>query len=230
MLKNILIGFLCIFNLTFSYINIHPTSFDKRIDFQGSFQEYTLENNSSNPLMYRIYLEEHRDKKLSMKDYIDYYPKSLTLKPGESGTIKVHISSNCQIPKGEYFAILGIRELPVFLEKSQDKSNIKILTDLKLSLMGYGGDIYSDLKFKNLKLINKNQKIILGGSIENIGEKRGKYEIYLNDHFLGNLRILSKETLNLENLDFSSNEKILSKNKIKFLDYETKELKYEINL
>ncbi|MGL5314619.1 MAG: hypothetical protein ACRC92_15315, partial [Peptostreptococcaceae bacterium] len=88
-----------------------------------------------------------------------------------------------------------------------------ILTDLKLVLNGYAGDINPNLQFSNLNVdINKNT-ITLNGSVKNIGKRRGKYELYLDEYFLGNLRIHSNEKLDLNALDFKYSGEI--KNKLK---------------
>lgn len=222
--------FLLIYQSLFAYINIHPTTFDKRIDFEGSYEEYTLVNTSNNPIMYRIYTEKDNNSNLNMESFMEYYPRSLVLKPGEMGKIQLSISSNSKITEGEYSGILGIRELPVFNEKNNKNSGVQILTDLKLALMGYAGNISPKLIFKNLKITNKENKNILNGLIKNSGKLRGKYEIYINEHFLGNLRILPEEELDFYKMDFSGEFKLGKNNKLKILDYTTKELIYEVKI
>ncbi|MGL5349687.1 MAG: hypothetical protein ACRDA0_03865 [Cetobacterium sp.] len=214
-MKNIFFLFFAIFNLTFSYVNIHPTFFDKRIDFNGSYQEYTLFNQSSNTVLYRIYVEPHsKGSNKDMSDWVNFYPRSLTLKPGESGKIQVDIASKKKLEAGEYSAVLGIRELPIYEKVVSEKgAGLSILTDLKLVLNGYAGDINPNLQFSNLNVdINKNT-ITLNGSVKNIGKRRGKYELYLDEYFLGNLRIHSNEKLDLNALDFKYSGEI--KNKLK---------------
>ena len=228
-MKLFLIFFL-IHQSLFAYINIHPTTFDKRIDFEGSYEEYTLVNTSNNPIMYRIYTEKDKNSNLNMESFMEYYPRSLVLKPGEMGKIQLSISSNSKIPEGEYSGILGIRELPVFNENNNKTSGVQILTDLKLTLMGYAGDISPKLIFKNLKITNKKNKNILNGLIKNSGKLRGKYEIYINEHFLGYLRILPGEELDFYKMDFSGEFKLEKNNKLKILNYTTKELIYEIKI
>lgn len=215
--------FFAIFNLSFSYVNIHPTFFDKRIDMNGSYQEFTLFNQSNDTVLYRIYVEPH--SKVSNKDmssWINFYPRSLTLKPGESGKIQVDIASKKKIEAGEYSAILGIRELPVY-EKviSENGAGLSILTDLKLVLNGYAGDINPKLQFSNLNVDIKKNSISLKGAVQNIGKRRGKYELYLGEYFLGNLRIHSNEKLNLDTLDFKYSGEIekAPKKELIIIDY-----------
>ncbi|MGL5613148.1 hypothetical protein, partial [Cetobacterium sp.] len=90
----ILFLFFIIFKLSLSYINIHPTFFDKPIDFGGSYQEFTLFNQSSDTVLYRIYCESYKDSSnKDMSKWVNFYPRSITLAPGESGKIQVSIAS-----------------------------------------------------------------------------------------------------------------------------------------
>ena len=222
---NKIILFLFLFKLSFSYINIHPLFFDKPIDHNGSYQEFTLFNQSSDPILYRIYVEENpKNKEMSMHKWVNFYPRSLTLKPGEIGKIQMSIASHSKLPKGEYSTIFGIREIPIFQKEKTENSNLSVYTDLKMVLNGYAGNIQPNLNFKNLKVLEKNKKIILQGQVHNIGERRGKFELYIDNNFLGNLRIHSNESLNLDNLNFYCNRELITK-KPKYLiinDYITK--------
>ena len=218
--------FFIIFKLSLSYINIHPTFFDKPIDFEGSYQEFTLFNQSSDTVLYRIYCEPYKDSSNNdMSKWVNFYPRSITLAPGESGKIQVSIASNSKIETGEYSAVLGIRELPLYEKVIKETlSSIGILTDLKLVINGYAGNISPKLTFSNLNLEISSNKISLNGVVENRGERRGKFELYIDDYFLGNLRIHSKESLNLKNLDFiyTGNHKLKSKKTLIIVDYITK--------
>lgn len=230
----ILFLFFIIFKLSFSYINIHPTFFDKPIDFGGSYQEFTLFNQSNETVLYRIYCEPHSGTTgKDMSRWVNFYPRSLTLAPGESGKIQVTVASNSKIEAGEYSAVLGIRELPIY-EKvlKENSSGLGILTDLKLVINGYAGDISPKLVFSNLNLQVAPNKITLNGSVENRGERRGKFELYIDNYFLGNLRIHSNESLSLTDLDFSytGQHKVKSKKNLIIVDYITKKTVGKIKL
>ena len=222
---NILSLFFLLFKLTVSYVNIQPTHFDKKIDFDGSYQEYTLFNQSNTPVTYRIYSEPYSKGDKDMSKWINFYPRSLTLQPGETGKIQVSIASQKKIPSGEYTAVLGVRELPLY-EKviTEKKAGLGILTDLKIVLNGYSGNISPKLQFSNLKTVVENNSISLKGDVLNKGDRRGKYELYIDNYFLGNLRVLSKEKLNLDNLDFkyTGEKKITKTNYLIIVDYVTK--------
>lgn len=226
-MKKIYLFFL-IFKLTFSYINIHPTTFDKPIDNDGSYQEFTLFNQSSAPILYRIYSEpdpENLDR--SMHRWMNFYPKTITLKPGEMGKIQLNIASHSKLEIGEYSAVLGVREIPIYEEVIKGNgANVSIYTDLKMVLTGYAGNASPKLKLNDLKILENGEKVKLHGSVENLGERRGKFEIYLGNNFLGNIRVMSKEKLKFHDFDFSFKRKDKEKisNVLIFKDYESKKI------
>lgn len=214
--------------IVFGYINIHPTTFDKRIDRGGSYQEFTLHNSKSEPIMYRIYSETDGENSL-MADGMEIYPRSLILKPGETRKIQLHIAVDEKLPPGEYSAILGVRELPVYEKAKNGNVGVTILTDFRLVLNGYAGDIAPILKTENLKLIDEKDSesrdsLKLIGKIENIGKLRGRFEVFASSNFLGNLRIMAGEKLDFKDFDFSvrKDENFKKPEEIIIKDYESK--------
>lgn len=230
-MKKVIIIFYLLSKVVFSYINIYPTSFDKRIDGDGGYQEFTVVNNTSEKIMYRVYIEPYA-KENNMDIWANFYPKSFILNPGEEEIVKLSIASYGEIPKGEYFCILGIREIPIFEREIKDEKNlITIHTDLKLVLTGYAGDIKPVLEIENLELFENEEKIFLKGKIKNIGERLGKYKLYLGENFLGNLKIKKGETINMNGDFFLLKElKNIKKNTLIFKDYETNEEILKVNL
>lgn len=81
MKKIILIIYLIIINFSYGYMNIYPLNFDKRIDGIGEVQEYTLTNITNEVKRYRVNIEKVEEN--DMSEWIEFYPKSLTLNPGE---------------------------------------------------------------------------------------------------------------------------------------------------
>lgn len=232
-MKRLLVLFTLLANTAFGYINIYPTFFDKRIDNEGSYQEFKLYNQTNDKIMYRIYVEDNpEDKDMSMVRWMNFYPRSMTLEPGEEGMIKLNIASYGDIPEGEYSALLGIRELPVFEKEDAPQQGITVYTDFRLVLMGYAGDIEPKLQYKDIKIIDKGEKIVLTGEIKNIGERQGRYKVYSDEYFLGNMRVRKDETIKLEEYEFSysKEEKYKAPKKIIIKDYQTEEIVETIKL
>ena len=192
-----LIFFLLISIQLFSYTNIYPLTFDERIDGQGGYKEYTLTNVTNKTLRYKIYEEKIQDT-FDMSKWVERYPKILTLKPGEKGKLNILVTSPKGTKNGEYLMNLCIKEIGYPSESL--KSEIEILTNLKIELAGVVGDLKPRLDLK----INKN-KVFL----KNIGDMRYTFELYLQDSkdkksFIQSVRLFSKEKK-----DILLNEKLL---------------------
>lgn len=198
------------FNIIFSihsyaYINIYPLTFDKRIDRLGEVQEFNLYNGTLKPLKYEIYIDKSTKYK-DMSNWIEYYPKVITIKPGKEEILKIYIQSPKGTEKGEYSAILGIKELYFPDEEAMRKkeSSLKIMTDLKIELFGFVGDIVSDLKIQNLSISVNEKSLNLNGYLENIGKRRATFKFFLSDSknkntfFIGEKRLLPNEKFSLE--------------------------------
>lgn len=174
----------------FAYINITPITFDERIDKDGGIKEYTISNSSKKNKRYRIYVEPVEEKN-DMTDWVEWYPKSVSLKPGESKNIKVLITAPVEAKRGEYITKLCIKEL----ETPIQKENISILTNLKIELAGYVGDIKPKIIVKREDKDSQNEKLV----IKNIGEIRQRFEIYTgknekNLEYLDQLRLFKEES------------------------------------
>ena len=241
MLKYLFLTFLFLdINLS-AYINIYPTIFDKPIDNKGSWEEYTLYNKTPNPIRYQISLSDFGIKN-SMKEWTELYPRALTVKPGKSEKIRVYITAPKNTPSGEYFTTIEIKETLVpSLEKKPPKEGVKILTHLKMDIVGYVGNLNPKLKTKNLSISMNNQKLIVKGNLKNIGERRAKVTLILttgkkrDDYKLGTLRVLKGEEVDVSKLSHEvKDKKILKKfkqyKKIILIEEDSNKKLLEINL
>ena len=156
----------------FAYINITPITFDERIDKDGGAKEYVISNSSKKSKRYRIYVESAEEKN-DMTDWVEWYPKSLSLKAGESKNIKVLITAPSETKRGEYTTKLCVKEI----ETPTQKENISILTNLKIELAGYVGDIKPKVSFERRSKDGENEELV----IKNIGEIRQRFEIYTGE-------------------------------------------------
>jgi P pilus assembly chaperone PapD len=198
--------FFLVFSLnSFAYLNIYPTSFYKPIDGKGATEEFTLSNMSTSPIKYKIYIEE-TEKNFSMVPWIEIYPKTITLKPGEEKKIKLYIKAPSSVKEGEYKAILGFKEIYIpTKEKNSTSTSLKLLTDLKLHITGYVGNLKPIISGKNIYLTAKG----VTGSLINSGNRYGDIEIYLanksykNMYFLGATKIKKNESIELSTLKLS---------------------------
>lgn len=137
MKKLIVIVMLLISSISYSYINLYPLEFEKDIT-HGAGERFVLYNRSTKARKYRVYVEEVAGKK-SMADWIEVYPKSISIDPLKEEEIRVYVSSPANTPQGEYQANLVIKEvaLPITQqEKEEQKKKTRVMTMVKLRLKG----------------------------------------------------------------------------------------------
>lgn len=180
----------------FAYTSVSPLYFDERIDGEGGYKEYTLSNATRKIVGYKIYFEKKNEKN-DMTKWVDYYPKKLTLNPGESKKVKILITSPKDAKNGEYITNFCIKEIETPSEKG---GRINLLTNLKIELAGYVGNIPTKLSIDNLKLVNGRLNL----DITNVGRKREWIELYL---------VKGKKSFYLESIRlFKSDKKHIEKN------------------
>lgn len=200
--------FLAITSLSYSYMNIYPTIFDKDIAGAGEIEEYRLYNGTMEPLKYIFSLEKASEGR-DMSRWGEYYPKTLSLKPGQEGTVKVYVKAPKSAEEGEYTAIFGIKELPVPDEEEMKRksSSIRIYTNLKMEIAGFVGKNDLELDSKDIVLEKGEKGIKFSGTVRNTGMRRGTMGFYLSDSkerdmfYLGERRMLAGEILNLQELN-----------------------------
>lgn len=241
MLKYLFFYFLLVGFKAFSYINIYPTTFDKSIDKGGNWEEYILYNKTPNSIRYQISLSDDGIKN-SMKDWIEFYPRVLTIKPGKSEKVKVYIKSPKSVAAGEYLATLEIKEnLVPSLEKSSSKSGVQILTHLKMDIVGFVGNLSPKFQLNNFSIKINKKKLTINGKIKNIGNRRGTVNLILStgrkkdDYNLGTIRILKNEAIDLSKLTHEVNEenilkKINQYKKLILIDKNSEKKFLEINI
>lgn len=214
-LKLLSLGILLHSLSAFSYMNVDPVIFDKRIDNGGATQEYHITNVTNSPIGYRVYTEKIPEAKNDMTSWIEYYPRELKLSPGETGKIKVLIEAPDEVKKGEYISTLGIKEVNIPTSEKKN-STVQIYTNLKMEIAGFVGDLKPEIELKNLSLNENKLKL----ELKNIGKIRTKVEVYLSDLkgenkvFVDSVRLLQDKE---KEISKTVELKGLKNNKIKIL-------------
>ncbi len=222
-MKNIFILFFLLVVNIFGYVNINPVTFDRKIDGKGEVQEYTLYNPTQNTLKYQLYLTDENIEK-SMKNWIEIFPTTVTLKPGRSGKFKVFVKAPKGAPRGEYLVTVGVKEIALPKLNSTDTSSVQILTHLKMDLAGYIGDLIPKIFLKDFSVTLNDNNLNFHGLIANVGERRGTLDFYLTENkgknpiYVGNLRLLKNEKIKASKLNqkLTKHDKDLIKNFSKY--------------
>lgn len=155
-----------------------PMKFDKRIDGEGGYQEYQIQNGTDEILRYRVVVsgkEEDIENGIvgNMDKWIEYYPKIITIKPKSTGIVKVAIKAPSYAKPGEYAARLGIVPIsvPQISENGGESfgAQISLPISFTMRIFGYIGEgspkITADLKVKKTE-----RGTFLDGVIRNEGD------------------------------------------------------------
>ena len=140
-MKLLILIFVILSQLTFSYINIYPTKFEKNIT-KGVNESFKLYNRSEKEIRYRIYLEKGLEN--DMSQWSEVYPNSITLKPLEEKEIRLFVSPPKTAPKGKYKAKLIVKEVEIPNARKNNKVNF--FTLFKLNMTGYIGEENEKIK------------------------------------------------------------------------------------
>ena len=110
--------------------------------------------------------------------------------------------------------------MPVISEKEikSKSSTLKVLTNLKMEIVGYVGELKSNLTLKDLVVKKENKKLEFSGKIKNMGNRRGTFSFYLSDSrnknsfLLGNKRVLINEEIDLTEFNQEIKDDVIFKN------------------
>lgn len=196
-----------LFLLTLTYTSfsagfkMSPYYFDKQIDKDGGAQEYTLFNDSSEKIRYKINVTGSSQE---MNKWIEIYPKVVTIAPKSEGKFKLFIKAPEGTKPGEYNFTIAPQpiSIPVLRKTEAKKGEVNIQATAKIGLslplagfVGERGDIKKDIKFDNFKISGNN----LSFQIIN----------HLNGNFRGIAQFLgqNKNTLQVISIDKLEPEK-----------------------
>lgn len=154
-----------------------PMKFDKRIDGNGSYQEYQVDNPTNETLRYKIYKKPEpkdlTDKGIigSMDKWIEFYPKILTIPPKSKGIVKVAIKAPKNVKQGEYAARVGTT--PVAIPKVGENgetinAQISLPVGTEIQIFGYVGDIAPKIEGELKEKKTENGSFVTG-NIKNTG-------------------------------------------------------------
>ncbi|MGL5122597.1 MAG: hypothetical protein ACRC6K_00305 [Fusobacteriaceae bacterium] len=161
--NSIYLGLFFILTANINSMSIGPIYFNQRIDGNGGYQEYEIDNDSFAAKRYKIQVTpntENKKQKEEMQKWAEVYPKVLTIPPKSIGKIKVLIRSPPDAKEGEYsFVLTPIPiTIPTLEKQNEDSKLAKIRTEkpLQFSMVinGYVGNLGSidkEVKIEKLK-------------------------------------------------------------------------------
>ncbi|MDX8335208.1 hypothetical protein [Candidatus Cetobacterium colombiensis] len=175
-MKKLITLFFTIFNLISYSFHIMPDGFEKRIDNGQGYQEFYFPNNGLETLRYKFSASPGSDIRGDMSQWVEFYPKVLTVKPGETGLLKVFAKAPKQAKEGEYGFHLDSSLISIPNMKKDGsgiKSNVGIKINTSLEMIGYVGNLEPEIKIEKYRVYEENGKTKLDISIKNPSDKRG---------------------------------------------------------
>ncbi len=178
-LSLILFTFLSSLSLAFNF-SVAPTRFELKLD-KINTNEVILINNTSQPMRLESYLEAPKGyEKYNLNNDIKLYPKMVAIKPGGKQTVRFRVKPSSGMKPGEYKSYIVFKEVPVKSEvkQSTDKVDvqIKMITEVGISVYGYYGDVVykakiDDVKFKYLSKTKTLETIVTAETLGNSSVK-----------------------------------------------------------
>lgn len=141
--------------------SVAPTRFELNLD-KINTNEIVLINNTSDPMRLESFLEVPEGyEKYNLNDNIKLYPKMVAIKPGGKQLVRFRVKPSSNMVAGEYKSYIVFKEVPLKTKniKSNEKLDvqIKMITEVGISVYGSYGDIVLNATAKNMK-ISYNKK------------------------------------------------------------------------
>lgn len=155
-----------------------PMKFDKKIDGEGGYQEYQIQNSTDKTVRYKIYKkvepDDMKDKGIvgDMTKWIDYYPKILTIPAKSTGIVKLAIRAPKGVKTGEYVARIGTSPLAipsVGNDRDAIAPQISVPIGSEMRIFGYVGDIAPQIE-GDFKTVEGDGEKFFKGTIKNTGK------------------------------------------------------------
>ena len=202
------VAYLSLFSKIFAFnIGIAPTGFYTSLD-KNETHEVMVTNNTMEPMRIEISAEKDQGwEKYDMGEMMKIYPKSITLKPNGSRSVRFAVRGGKDLPEGEYKTKLVFRELPA-KPKDKDKEvkgetgqevavDFELLTEIHVAAYGLKGQrkIGAQLTGSEVKKDpNGNRKLVANF---NLSGNSGLAVIGDIEYLDGSKKRLSKEEVKL---------------------------------
>lgn len=148
-----------------------PMNFDKRIDGDDSYQEFTIKNDSKKNIKYQIRVFS-TGKENDVSKFVKIYPKVISVDPLSEGKFKVFLENDESIKNGEHGFMIGIKSIKM-PELNDTKPTVadpalEFKIGVNLEMFAYKGDVKEEFTLTNNKFYkDKEGKKYWQGTIKN---------------------------------------------------------------
>lgn len=176
-MKKFLIAIMGLFMYVVGFgFHIMPDSFEKRIDNGNGYQEFHFPNNSDRTIRYKFTAIPGSPGRGDMSQWVEFYPRVLTVRPKETGMLKVYAKSPAGTPDGEYG--FHLETVPVDIPQiGKDGQEIRASVGMKIAtaieMIGYVGNLEPKLELLSHRIFEENGETKLEITLKNHTPKRG---------------------------------------------------------
>lgn len=151
----VLFFLLTVMSYAFNF-SVAPTRFEVVLD-KVNTNEITLINNTTSPMRLESFLEVAPEyEKYSLNEHVKLYPKMIAIKPGGKQIVRFRIKPEGTMEAGEYKSYIVFKEIPLKDVNAQAGSvvaaQIKMITEVGISVYGYYGKINKDTNISDVKI------------------------------------------------------------------------------
>ncbi len=154
-----------------------PAGFDKRIDNGEGYMEYRFPNPGNKTIRYKFEALPGSAHRKDMSKWTEIYPKILTIKPEQTGVLKVFVEAPKGAAEGEYGFFLDAMPIEVIergkAEEGQVAAGSAVKIRAAIELVGYVGDLKANVELVNKKIYEKDGKKYMDITLKNRTSKRG---------------------------------------------------------
>lgn len=184
--------------------SVYPTGFN--IDStRVTTEEIMIVNNTLEPLRVEIFPEADKDfsEEHSLNSNIKLFPKSISIKPGATQTVRFRVKPESKLQDGEYRSYITFKEIPYEIKNTSSNekkaeglvANLKLNTEVSIPVLSMGKNVVVDGELNNLKYKYSGSEF----SIEADVTSKGNAAVY----YYFDLKISGEEEISKERIGYS---------------------------
>lgn len=189
----VLIMWTIFYTLSYTF-HIMPDSFEKRIDNGNGYQEFHFPNSSDKTIRYKFSALPGSPGRGDMSEWVEFYPRVLTIRAKETGLLRVYARSPEGTPEGEYG--FHLETVPVDIPQLSKEGVMEVRASVgmkiatSLEMLGYVGNLEAKLEMLSHRVFQENGETKLEITLKNHTAKRGvEYGIEVKGRNRVNMRM-----------------------------------------
>lgn len=184
--------------------SVYPTRFN--IDSSRvTTEEVMIVNNTLEPLRVEIFSEADKDfsEEHSLNSNIMIFPKSISIKPGATQTVRFRVKPESKLQDGEYRSYITFKEIPYEIKSTSSTeekqeglgANLKLITEVSIPVLSMGKNIVIAGELNNMKYKYSRSRFSIDADVTS----KGNTAVY----FYFDLKISGEEEILKERIGYT---------------------------